>query len=327
MPAIEKKRLHHADYKIGWACILEVEFIAAVSMLDQEHERLSSHPNDPIVYSVGRIGSHNVVIAYPLHAGVSPAQTLVENMRTSFPCVQFALLVGIGGGVPRSTGAGAIRLGDVVVGKSNDSSSAVVHYDRSTGSSATFVPPPSLELLKAAEDASKRARQYNTITANCGRINTSLPRMKCFKFPGAGADTLYQSDHIHAQPKIPCERSGCDSRRLVQRPSDARRRDDCPIIHWGKVASGDQVMKDALLRDQLAHQHGIICFEMEAAGVMTRLPCLVVRGISDYCDSHKNDDWQAYAAAVAGGFAREVCLSYQTRRCHEDSVCLFGSQS
>jgi hypothetical protein len=45
---------------------------------------------------------------------------------------------------------------------------------------------------------------------------------------------------------------------------------------------------------------------MEAAGLMDDFPCLVVRGICDYADSHKNKLWQGYAAAMAAAYAKEL---------------------
>ena len=45
---------------------------------------------------------------------------------------------------------------------------------------------------------------------------------------------------------------------------------------------------------------------MEAAGLMDSFPCLVIRGICDYADSHKNKRWQPYAAATAAAFAKEL---------------------
>lgn len=49
-----------------------------------------------------------------------------------------------------------------------------------------------------------------------------------------------------------------------------------------------------------------MCFEMEAAGLMNNFPCLVIRGICDYADSHKNKKWQIYAAATAAACAKEI---------------------
>ena len=60
------------------------------------------------------------------------------------------------------------------------------------------------------------------------------------------------------------------------------------------------------MRDKLARDPGILCFEMEAAGIMNRMPCLVIRGICDYCDSHKNKDWQGYAAMTAAAYTTEL---------------------
>ena len=60
------------------------------------------------------------------------------------------------------------------------------------------------------------------------------------------------------------------------------------------------------MRDELAREKGILCFEMEAAGLMNNFPCLVIRGISDYSDTHKNDDWQGYAAMTAAAYAKDV---------------------
>jgi len=81
-------------------------------------------------------------------------------------------------------------------------------------------------------------------------------------------------------------------------------------VHYGTIASGDSVMKDAEMRNRYARDQelNILCFEMEAAGLMNSLPCLVIRGICDYSDSHKNDDWHNYAALAAAAYARELLI-------------------
>jgi nucleoside phosphorylase len=79
------------------------------------------------------------------------------------------------------------------------------------------------------------------------------------------------------------------------------------VVHYGTIASGNQVVKNAAKRDRVSAQlGGVLCFEMEAAGLMNSFPCLVIRGICDYADSHKNYQWQAYAAGTAAAYAKEL---------------------
>src|SRR5689334_15530237 len=79
------------------------------------------------------------------------------------------------------------------------------------------------------------------------------------------------------------------------------------MVHYGTIASGNQVVRDGVKRDNLSSKlGGVLCFEMEAAGLMNNVPCLVIRGICDYADSHKNKMWQPYAAATAATYAKEL---------------------
>ena len=66
-------------------------------------------------------------------------------------------------------------------------------------------------------------------------------------------------------------------------------------------------MKNMAERDRVsAELGGVLCFEMEAVGLMNSFPSLIIRGICDYADSLKNKRWQPYAASVAAAYAREV---------------------
>ena len=84
-----------------------------------------------------------------------------------------------------------------------------------------------------------------------------------------------------------------------------------PEIHYGIIASGNALVKNANERDEILKRlpdnvrNECLCIEMEAAGLMDTFPCIVIRGICDYADSHKNDMWQKYAAATAAAFAKE----------------------
>jgi nucleoside phosphorylase len=122
-----------------------------------------------------------------------------------------------------------------------------------------------------------------------------------FTYQGKENDRLFKASYFHTRGKA-C--NNCDRAEEVVRGD---REGSEPEIHYGLIASGDTVVKDAAFRDAIVEDVGgeCICFEMEAAGLMNDFPCLVIRGISDYADSHKNDLWQKYAAAVASAYAKE----------------------
>jgi hypothetical protein len=114
-------------------------------------------------------------------------------------------------------------------------------------------------------------------------------------------DRLFMATYEHTGPTTNCD--GCDSNQLVARPARPHKH---PMIFHGVVASGDRVVKHAQSRDDIASKIDALCFEMEAAGIMYNLSCLPIRGICDYSDSHKNKEWQPYAAFAAATYAREL---------------------
>lgn len=170
-------------------------------------------------------------------------------------------------------------------------------------------------LLNAAQEMDVRRAMAleDPLLNHISRINTAIPGLRRYKYPGAHRDQLFRPEYVHSDPTASCRKCGCDLSQVVDRYSDESDDDDdiCVkreqvVVHRGTIAAGELVLKHGLLRDKLARQHGILCFEMEAAGALADFPCLVVRGVSDYADSHKNDRWQGYAAATAAAYAREL---------------------
>ena len=86
----------------------------------------------------------------------------------------------------------------------------------------------------------------------------------------------------------------------------SKRPSNDPAVFYGPIASGNSVIKNSRIRDGIARPLGILCFEMEAAGLMDILPCLIVRGISDYCDARKSKQFQPYSALSAAAYAKEL---------------------
>ncbi|EEU41533.1 uncharacterized protein NECHADRAFT_16735, partial [Fusarium vanettenii 77-13-4] len=296
------------DYTVGWVCALPLELGAATAMLDEEHGILPVGPGDRNTYTFGRIGHHNVVMVCLPSYGTAKAAAVASHMLRSFPNIQSGLMVGIGGGVPTSDAD--IRLGDVVVGDS------VVQYDlgktvkggkfERTGGSGKS-PPENLKIavqsLRERHNL-RRGRIFDIVSEMLKRHPSVRKR---YARPIEGQDQLFDAAYDHVEEPndgnvVQCGR--CDISWLFPRPPRFERR--CKV-HYGKIASGNQVIKHGKTRDRLARELGAVCFEMEAAGLVdANFPCLVVRGISDYADSHKNNRWQGSAAAAAAAYAKEL---------------------
>lgn len=155
---------------------------------------------------------------------------------------------------------------------------------------------------------SKHYLEPSSIVQYIEEMNEKHPKLrKECRYQGKDFDRLFEADHEHIQAK----NNNCQKCDPVQEVEREERDSDEPVIHYGMIASGNQVIKNGLVRDALQEEYGIICFEMEAAGLMNDFPCLVIRGICDYSDSHKNKRWQAWAAASAAAYAKELLDNIQ----------------
>jgi nucleoside phosphorylase len=283
-------------------CALPIELAAAQEMQDEEHQGLPQDAEDSNIYTLGCIGEHNIVIAC-LPAGqmsTSSAASVAVQMKSSFNAIRFGLMVGIGGGVPSAEHD--LRLGDVVVSQPFKQHGGVVQYDFGKTTPSGFVrtgflnAPPRILLNVVASLRAKHLRRRISLSNHLSKLSM-LPE---FIRDNAGSDILFEAAYTHVGG-AECEQ--CSKEKVVYRQP----RDQEVMVHYGTIASGNQVMRDATIRDRVSSElGGVLCFEMEAAGLMNSFPCLVIRGICDYADSHKNKRWQAYAAGTAAACAKEI---------------------
>ncbi|MCJ1310508.1 hypothetical protein MMC25_004172 [Agyrium rufum] len=304
----------YRDYTVGWVCALPKEQTASIVMLDVRHADLPSPPRDPNVYTLGSIDDHNVVIAcLPKNRlGNNASATVAAHMLDTFPSIKFGLMVGIGGGIPRK-----VRLGDVVVSAPTERYPGVVQWDYGKAEQGgiferigALSPPPTLLLTALAKLESQHEMASSKIPDFLDDLKKNYPRraprylksdsLKALPFRQdynhqtkrdmEKAEVAMQDDHspdTDTYEEEEDERDNgcqlCDPTKLINRkPRDMQ-------IHYGLIAS-DQVL----------------CFEMEAAGLINDFPCLIIRGICDYADSPKNKDWQEHSAAVAAAYAKEL---------------------
>ncbi|KIW70019.1 hypothetical protein PV04_02330 [Phialophora macrospora] len=303
--------MNHEDFKVGWICPLHEELTAARIMLDEEFDQLQRKDVDTNAYTLGRIGQHYIVIAVLPQGvtGLASASRVAMQMKSSFPSLRIHLMVGIAGGIPSDERD--IRLGDVVVAVPDDKHPGVVQIDSGkvlthgfhrTGS---LNRTPDILLTAVSKIRSNHKIQSPKFWVYLQEILKDDYLRQSYAYPGAEADVLFhpQYEHVGSKDCVNCNRSEVQVR--------STRKVNQPVVHYGLVASSSQLLKNAALRDSLGHgedRFDVLCVEMESAGIMDDFQGLVVRGISDYADSHKNDRWRDYAAASAAAYVKELLI-------------------
>lgn len=319
-------------YEIGWISALPIELAAARGMLDEEHGIPQSSPplQDSNSYILGRLHSHKVVIAcLPRgEVGGSSAAVSARDMLGVFPNIRVGLMVGIGAGIPcwksdngsvgdentdqedKGLAEGDVRLGDVVISSDKKTGGLVAYNFGKKLPDGSFEvayhlnqPPRALRVALSTMEADHELRE-NRITEYMKQMVEKLPLGTREKWlhPGQAKDILFPANYVH-QGGRSCK--NCDRQKAIRR-IPILRSSTTPTIHYGVIATGSEVVKHAPTRDLIGATHNAIALEMEAAGLMNNFPCVIIRGISDYADSHKNDQWHRFAAATAAACAKEL---------------------
>lgn len=316
----------HGDYTVGWVCALPKEQAAATAMLDQRHQDLPKPRTDQNVYTLGFLAGHNVVIACLPKGkyGTNQAAVVATSMVATFPSVRIGLMVGIGGGIPPK-----VRLGDVVVSTPLNDSPGVIQWDMGKAGQEGFKrtgalnnPPPvllaALSKLEAENELSgsrvpeyldEMAHRWPRLSGKYLKSDNMQDLLFRAEYPHhrdpghqLPKEGVVEDDDYEEEEEDTCQH--CDKNMIIKRKARGLK------VHHGVIASGNQVIKDANFRRKLNRDLGgdVLCVEMEAAGLMNTFPCIVIRGICDYADSHKNKNWQEHAAAVAAAFAKELLI-------------------
>jgi nucleoside phosphorylase len=320
------------DFKIAIICALTSEADAVTELFDKfwdddDTDGYGKALGDPNAYTTGAIGRHNVVLAHMPGMGKVDAATVASGLRSSFTCIGLALVVGICGAVPSYSHDRKIYLGDIIVSRS------LIQYDFGRQYPKLFERKKTLEdvlgrapteiraILNLLETGHHRRRMEKSI------YDILQGKLKTASFPGIEADKLFDPEYLHQHPeaescacheadgleicpiaaKTACNDLGCDEGKLVRRrelgivqdETEASAFKNPPSVHIGRIGCGDTVMKSGTHRDMIAKHDEVIAFEMEGVGVWDSFPTLIIKGVCDYADSHKNKQWQYYAAVTA----------------------------
>jgi nucleoside phosphorylase len=269
------------DFTVWWLYALPIEFAAAQAVLDEIYDA-----KDIPQFILGRSGRHGIVVGcLPAgQIGLSSATAVATELHCIFPSLKHGLMVGIAGGVPSVDTD--IRLGDVIISQPQRCNGGVVQYDfgkvLADGKffrAGSLNSPPRDLLVAVSRMKSNKADSQRRVNASLANL---AEQRQAFNRPSMDTDRLFESSYNHVQGKL-CDH--CLEERSIKRTN---RIGEAIAIHYGTVASGNRLIKDGRTRDYLsAELGGVLCFEMEAAGLMNSFPCLIVRGVCDYADSQK----------------------------------------
>ena len=125
----------------------------------------------------------------------------------------------------------------------------------------------------------------NEVLERNPRLRTKYKRLE------PGSDRLYRSKFIYPldnEASYAVAYRNNLSRLTVRHERTADK--DNPIIYYSLITLGNQLIKDASVRDRFTAEKDILCFEIEVAGLINHFPYLIIRSIYDYSDSYKNKD-------------------------------------
>ncbi|KAL4751787.1 hypothetical protein BDW72DRAFT_87476 [Aspergillus terricola var. indicus] len=262
------------EFEIAVFTVLKAERDAIEAALDEEYEcdgfAYSRAPSDINTYTVGRLGYHHVVLVYLPSMGSIGSAAAAATIKTTFPGIKLALVVGVCGVNPylADDGGGEVILGDVLI------STAVVKINSGRQYPDRLVVRTEIEdmlgraptmirgFLNKLQGVRAHGRLKDKTTRYVNAIVKGLGGRGAY--PGADQDKLFSSRyrHKHQDPKkcsicarctepshgvcdgvrvSSCGNLGCDDGHLVRRRrlEDAKRLQLVGSSSGGAARTGD----------------------------------------------------------------------------------------
>lgn len=299
---INISKIGNSEPVIGIITALPKEYAAVQAVFDQGQEEKKPGKGAGRRYWLTDVADSNgtpqIVAVTLADMGNNAAAVRATTMLSHYPTVQSIIMCGIAGGVPHPNKVEEhVRLGDIIISNKK----GIVQYDfdkesRKFTEIRAMPVPASAELVEAA--------RYLRVNEMLGQrpwedvILKALQKLN-WQRPPQETDLLHSSE----QPD-----------QVIRHPQDSKRLQDQPKIFLGAIGSANKLLKNPQKRDMLRKQFGVKAIEMEGSGVADAtwnhgIGYIVVRGICDYCDSHKSDTWQQYAAVTAAAYVRTLLSS------------------
>lgn len=320
------------EYRIPLICTGKTIYVAVMALLDEEQPEADSPLSvAQIVYTLGRLGNHNVIVVYLVdemstsHDGLT--HLLSDVQRRYRQTALSAVMIGFGNHNPHPERA--ICLGDVVVSAPWDGSQGIALIDSSLNRYYPNTNPMKpldegqkllhIPLVAAARSLAVRheirgndlddkivhfLKKFSRIQEMYSRPSTSSDRKRCYSYiaqgeedPNAKCRTCWGSHSQHGD-------------EWMDLPHTSQ-------VHLGRIAFADSTWKSD------PHEHWkprwkneigdeVFCFGEVVGDVLPDFPCLVICGVRRYADSDPSSPerkkWEGYAAMMAAIYTKELLI-------------------
>ncbi len=322
------------------------EFNPVATALDMDFKKdfgkdFGRAPSDTNSYTTGRLANHDVVIVCLPNTGKGSATSASTSLLVSYPNIRLALVVGVCAAAPKDQTGKDIILGDVLISTHVVQTDYGRHFDSRIETYQGPMhnlgrPNKSIRAFLNMCSSKYKTLQLEELVAKVVTELLKKPPLQEIAYPGKERDKLFLPEYQHQHSEssdckqcgidpakcvtarnTSCTDLGCAHTNLIPRQRLEPRSNEeqsergsgqepLPHLHFGPIASADQVIRSASLRDELVAKYGVIGFEMEAAGVWDNIPTVVIKGACDYADSHKNKDFQLYASVTAAACTKAL---------------------
>ncbi len=287
---------------IGIITALPEEYAAVEVLLENCRDFLIPGSGAGRRCSLGVVSAKNnnkyAVVLSKTEMGNNIAAARAELLLECFPSIEAIVMVGIAGGIPHPRKPGDhVRLGDIVV----SGREGVIQYD--------FVKEQTGETIyRHSPRPPDSVLSEGVAFLHIDEIQGERPWLKHID------DAMHRLGWIRPKDETDILVSSTNENEVIPHPNDSQRKPGQPRVFIGPIASANTLLKDPIKRDQLRDKFGVKAVEMEGSGIADATwnygkGYLVVRGICDYCDSRKGDDWHRYAAIAAAAYTRALLES------------------
>ena len=202
-----------------------------------------------------------------------------------------------------------VRYGDVIISKADHTSQAIYYFVSSIQRSSTAGTRCSFQTKSWVSSDSILTDVVDKLKKKPKRLLKKLD-----VYLKEGVKELEECVEMSFHRPLPATNEEESDTMMAKSGSANELRINLPLIHYGTVASGKIINKDAAVRDEFCSVNDTKAIDTGFQAVLDSVEgnCkhsfIIIRGVADYIDGTKNKEWQPYAALTAAAAMKIIIL-------------------